>query len=91
MLATVVASEALDEETAYRIVSRVFENLEEIRRMHPAMSRLDPARMAQDGLYAPLHPGAERYFRERGLLPDSPLAFEGEQDAPAQEISDLHP
>ena len=33
-----------------------------------AVAALDPAGML-DGLAAPLHPGAKRYYRERGWLP----------------------
>ncbi len=65
--ATVVARADLDEDTAYRLVSAVFDHLDAFRRMHPAFGALEPARMAVDGLSAPLHPGAARYFREKGL------------------------
>jgi TRAP transporter TAXI family solute receptor len=68
VLATVVASSALSEETVYRFVSAVFENLDRLKRMHPAFGSLEPSRMIRDGLTAPLHPGAERYYREKGWL-----------------------
>lgn len=67
--ATVVASDALDEETVYQIVSRVFETIETLKTVHPALGRLDFVAMTRDGLSAPLHPGAERYYVERGWLP----------------------
>ena len=66
--ATVVASASLDEDLAFRIVESVMENLDAFRKAHPAFGGLDPAAMSVDGLSAPLHPGAERYFRGRGLL-----------------------
>jgi uncharacterized protein len=74
VVGTVVASADLDEETAYRIVSRVFENIDVFRRSHPAFGGLDEAAMRRDGLFAPLHPGAERYFREQVLSPTEPEA-----------------
>jgi TRAP-type uncharacterized transport system substrate-binding protein len=46
------------------VVKAVFENIDQFRGLHPAFANLDPAQMANDGLSAPLHPGAERYFRE---------------------------
>jgi TRAP-type uncharacterized transport system substrate-binding protein len=52
----------------YTVVSAVFENIDQFRGLHPAFANLDPAEMASDGLSAPLHPGAERYFREAGLI-----------------------
>jgi TRAP transporter TAXI family solute receptor len=66
LLDTVIATEDLDEETAYTIVEAVFENLERLRASHPAFAALTPEHMHSQGLSAPLHPGAMRYFRERG-------------------------
>ncbi len=70
--ATVVTTEALPEETAYRVVSGLFADFERFRAAHPAFASLDPAAMASAGLSAPLHPGAERYYREAGVLPADP-------------------
>lgn len=66
--ATVVASAGLDADTAYALTRAVFENLESLRGSHPAFRRLLPQRMIADGLTAPLHEGALRYYRERGWL-----------------------
>lgn len=68
VIATVVASADLDEETAYQIVAHVFDNIEAFRAAHPALGGLDTTEMMTAGLTAPLHPGALRYFQERGLL-----------------------
>jgi hypothetical protein len=38
-------------------------------RLHAAFAPLDPREMVRAGNRAPLHPGAERYYRERGWLP----------------------
>ncbi len=65
--ATVVASQQVPEEVAYEIVKAVFANLDDFRNRHPAFSRLAPEQMSRDSLSAPLHPGAERYFKEAGL------------------------
>jgi hypothetical protein len=65
--ATVVASADLDDETVYRIVEAVFDNIGDFRKMHPAFGDLDPAHMVADGLSAPLHDGALKYYREKGL------------------------
>lgn len=68
VLATVVTSAKVSDEIVYRIVREVFENFDEFKALHPAFATLDPARMVRDGLSAPLHPGAEKYYRERGWL-----------------------
>ena len=66
--ATFVTSTAVPDEVVYQVVKAVFENMDTFRGLHPAFANLDPKQMANDGLSAPLHPGAERYFREAGLL-----------------------
>ena len=66
--ATLVTSAAVDEEVVYQLVKAVFEDIDGFRSLHPAFANLDPEQMANDGLSAPLHPGAERYYREAGLI-----------------------
>jgi len=66
--ATLVASARLGDEVVYQIVRAVFDNFDEFRAAHPAFAPLDPRAMAGEGNSAPLHPGAERYFREKDLL-----------------------
>lgn len=65
--ATVVVAEDMDDDMAYAIVKAVFDNLDKFRRMYPAFGLLDPKRMISEGLTAPLHDGAKRYYREKGL------------------------
>lgn len=66
--ATFVSSTDVPEDVVYEVVSAVFENIDQFRSLHPAFANLDPKEMAQDGLSAPLHDGAARYFREAGLI-----------------------
>ena len=66
--ATFVSSDAVSEEVAYQVARAIFENLDQFTSLHPALENLDPTEMASDGLSAPLHDGAERYFREAGLI-----------------------
>lgn len=68
VMATVVSSAKVDAGVIYRVVKTVFDGLQGFKRFHPAFVGLDPARMVRDGLSAPLHAGAERYYREQGLL-----------------------
>jgi TRAP transporter TAXI family solute receptor len=68
VMASVVTSAGLDAETVYAIVKAVFDNLDEFKKLHPAFGPLDPGRMVRDGLSAPLHEGAVRYFKEKKLL-----------------------
>ena len=66
--ATFVSSTAVSDEVAYEVTRSVFENLDQFRALHPALAALDPEEMVQDGNSAPLHAGAERYYREAGLI-----------------------
>jgi TRAP transporter TAXI family solute receptor len=68
VLATLVTSANVPEESVYQLTRAVFENFDEFKSLHPAFASLDPARMVTDGLSAPLHPGAEKYYREKGWL-----------------------
>ncbi len=68
VLATVVTSAKVPDETVYQIVKATFENFNEFKSLHPAFAHLEPAKMIKDGLSAPLHPGAEKYYKEKGWL-----------------------
>ena len=63
-----VTSADVPEEVVYQVVKAGFDNIDQFKGLHPAFANLDPAQMASDGLSAPLHPGAERYYREAGLI-----------------------
>lgn len=66
--ATLVTSAAVSDDVVYALVKAVFSDMDQFRGLHPAFANLDPKEMANDGLSAPLHPGAEKYFREQGLI-----------------------
>ncbi len=63
-----MSSTSIDDHTVYEIVKTVFDNLGDIRRIHRALGNLMPSQMMTDGLSAPMHPGATRYFREQGMM-----------------------
>ncbi|QYK43252.1 MAG: TAXI family TRAP transporter solute-binding subunit [Paracoccaceae bacterium] len=62
-----VTHEDVDEETAYQMTKLLFENLPELVAAHQA-ARAISRDAALDGMPVPLHPGAERYYREVGLI-----------------------
>jgi len=66
--ATVVTDASVPEEVVYQVVRAVFENLEDFAAQHPVLATFSPEEMVNALSSAPLHPGAARYFRERGLL-----------------------
>ncbi|MGE5946511.1 MAG: TAXI family TRAP transporter solute-binding subunit [Betaproteobacteria bacterium] len=68
VLASVVSSSKVPAETVYQVVKAVFDNFDEFKKLHPAFQVLKPENMIKDGLSAPLHDGAARYYREKGWL-----------------------
>ena len=68
VLATLVTSAKVPDDVVYKLVKATFENFDEFKKLHPAFANLDPAKMVKDGLSAPLHPGAAKYYKEKGWL-----------------------
>jgi len=66
--ATFVSSTATSVDTVYTVVKSVFENLDSFRKLHPAFATLKTDEMVKDGLSAPLHDGAAKYYKEAGLI-----------------------
>lgn len=66
--ATFVSSTNTPAETVYQVVSAVFENFDDFRKLHPSFEHLTKEEMVKEGLSAPLHDGAVKYYKEAGLL-----------------------
>jgi TRAP transporter TAXI family solute receptor len=54
----------------YKVVKTVYENLGEMQAIHPEMKNFSGELMVKAREQVPLHPGAEQYYREQGLLDD---------------------
>jgi hypothetical protein len=67
VFATLCTSVHVPDHLVYLITKEVFENFDYFKSQHPAYSGLTKKSMLQ-GLSAPLHPGAIKYFREAGLI-----------------------
>ena len=68
VLATLVASSKVPADTVYEVVKAVFDNFDEFKKLHPALANLKPEDMIKNGLSAPLHEGAARYYKEKGWI-----------------------
>jgi len=66
--ATFVTSTDVADEVVYTLVKSVFENFDDFTSLHPAFANLKREEMVTDGLSAPLHDGAVRYYTEAGLM-----------------------
>lgn len=62
----IIAHRSMPDDLAYEIVKTVYENAHLLHPVHPVALQLVP----ENGIHSPipLHPGAERYFREAGVL-----------------------
>ena len=65
--ATFVTSADTPDAVVYEVTRAVFENLEDFQKLHPAFANLDPKKMVSDAISAPIHPGAMKYYKEKGL------------------------
>ncbi len=66
--ATLVTRADVPEEVVYTLVKSVFDNFDQFKKLHPAFANLKPEEMIKDSLSAPLHPGAIKYYKERGWM-----------------------
>ncbi len=66
--ATLVSSADVPDDVVYIVVKSVFDYIDDFRKLHPAFAHLMEQEMITQSLSAPLHAGAERYYRERGWI-----------------------
>ncbi len=62
-----VTREGVSDDLAYQTTKSLFEHLDQLVQTHPAAKDID-IKKAGTGLSIPVHPGAERYYHEIGLL-----------------------
>lgn len=63
-----ITSEKVSEELVYHLVKAVFDNFADFKKENPAFNNLNIQKMIKDGLAAPLHAGAIKYYKERGWM-----------------------
>jgi TRAP transporter TAXI family solute receptor len=67
--AAIVTSDKQSADVVYNVIKAVMENFDNFKTLHPVFSNLKKEDMIKEGNSAPLHPGAERYFREMKIAP----------------------
>jgi len=67
VMAMLVARKGLKKDLVYNVTKAIFEHLD---RLHAAHAKLKAVTLesALDGMSVPLHPGAEQYYKEKGIL-----------------------
>jgi uncharacterized protein len=66
--ATIVTHAGVPDDVVYTFVKSVFDDFETFKGLHPALANLEPEAMATENISAPLHPGAEQFYREQGWI-----------------------
>jgi len=62
-----VAHEKMDDKTAYNIVKTIFDKRDELIRVHKEAENIKLENQKKDASPVPWHPGAMKYFAEKGL------------------------
>ena len=65
--AVLVVNENVNDKIVYAVVKAILENFDEFKKLHPAYSNITKESLFE-GLSAPLHEGAKKYYEEIGLL-----------------------
>jgi TRAP transporter TAXI family solute receptor len=66
--ALLVTNASTPDDVVYNLVKAVFDNFDDFKKLHPAFANLDPKEMVKDGITTDLHPGAVKYYKEKGWL-----------------------
>ncbi|MCL2000003.1 MAG: TAXI family TRAP transporter solute-binding subunit [Planctomycetes bacterium] len=65
--AMLIVNKNLSDDLVYAITKTIFDNIPELAQSHSKAAEFDLTK-AMNGVTIPLHPGAERYFKEKGVL-----------------------
>ena len=63
-----IINKDVPEDVAYTIIKILCENIEEVHKINPANKNFDP-KTGWKNVAVPLHPGAEKYYKEAGYMP----------------------
>jgi len=86
VVSTLVTRASMDDDVVYALTKAVMRNLKAFRLLHPAFSDLEPSRMIREGLTAPLHPGARRYYVEQGWMDEAETLQSENVSSPRREL-----
>ncbi len=87
--ATLVTKRSVHPDTVYDVTASVFDDFDKFQEKHPSLKLSDPVSMVTNGIFIPLHPGAERYLRERGYLKPQPATGIAAMPAEAKKDTDM--
>jgi TRAP transporter TAXI family solute receptor len=62
-----VAAKAFSDDAAYAVIKALWDNMKELWAMHPSLRSWQQSHMVSTAAYIPYHPGAIRFYKEKGL------------------------
>lgn len=65
---TINTGPQVSEETVYKFVKAVYDDQKRVQSIHPSLAEFSGAEMIRNPMKLPLHPGAARFYKEKGLL-----------------------
>ncbi|SNZ21049.1 TAXI family TRAP transporter solute-binding subunit [Cohaesibacter gelatinilyticus] len=65
------ASDKMSDDTAYKVTSSIWNNLDRFQKTHALLQYIE-AETAGRGMLVPLHPGAAKFYKEKGIPMDKP-------------------
>ncbi|HWL12673.1 MAG TPA: TAXI family TRAP transporter solute-binding subunit [Ureibacillus sp.] len=65
---TIVIDESVSEEAAYELTKILWENVDELEKSFSIAKQFDPQKAIEGTAGVPLHPGAEKYYKEIGVM-----------------------
>lgn len=63
-----ICDESVPDEVAYQLVKEMWENIDSIKSTNKVVESMSIENAAQDTAGIPLHPGAEKFYKEKGVL-----------------------
>lgn len=66
--ATFVTSAKVSDDIVYTMVAAVFDNFKRFKKLHPAFANLTEEGMITNNISAPMHPGAIKFYKEKGWM-----------------------
>lgn len=67
VMAMIVAHDKVGDDVVYEFLKGVFDNLDDVQKAH-AKAKDISLKTALDGLTVPMHPGAEKFYKEKGMM-----------------------
>lgn len=65
---TINTGPQVSEETVYKFVKAVYDDQKRVQSIHPSLAEFSGQEMIRNPMKLPLHPGAARFYKEKGLL-----------------------